>query len=363
MQGVQQVLQELGRGKIPIRGDLIVLAGNIAAGRKGQRFVDEDLNRVWQRSRVEAILASIRAAPPEDGTETMPMVGSAELKEQRELLVELLRAQERARGPVYVLDLHTTSSEGPPFTTIGDTLRNRALARRLPVPVVLGLEEQIDGPMLAWFDHIGWCAVGFEGGQHEAPESTTAHEDAVWLFLEAVGVIDANTAPGHSERRERLRAKARGLPFVVDVRRRHEIREDDEFRMRPGFRNFDRVRADQVVGDDKRGPVVAGMTGRIFMPLYQKLGDDGFFVTRRLSPTWLRTSQVLRRCGMDRLATWLPGVFPHPERDDAVVLSSLARNRVVVGLLHLLGFHRRATRGRALMVRRPEGREGTTPRI
>ena len=124
--------------------------------------------------------------------------------------------------------------------------------------------------------------------------------------------------------------------------------------MRPGYANFQRVKAGEVVGNDRKGPVRAPKSGRIFLPLYQDQGDDGFFIVRRLAPVWLGVSRFLRSAGADRLATWLPGVHAHPERDDAVTLSWIARNRALVGLLHLLGFNARRESGRVLMVRRVE---------
>ena len=51
---------------------------------------------------------------------------------------------------VFVLDLHTTSASGLPFATVGDTLRNRHFAQSLPVTILLGIEEQLEGTMLEY---------------------------------------------------------------------------------------------------------------------------------------------------------------------------------------------------------------------
>lgn len=337
-----------------MRGDLVGLRGNLRALAAGTRFVDEDLNRVWQRDRVAAILASLRTEEPSPGGASLPMVGNAELAEQRDLLAAIREEVRRARGPVYVIDLHTSSSESAPFTTLGDTLQNRRLALRLPIPVVLGLEEQIDGAMLQYFDRLGWPSVGIEGGLHTADSSVQAHEDAVWLFLATLDLVRPQDIPEYEERCVRLARLARGLPRVMDIRYRYEVTERDAFRMNPGFANFDPVRRGQELGVDREGTVRSPLSGRIFLPLYQRQGDDGFFIVRRLNPTWLRVSQLLRQVGADRFATWLPGVQAHPDRDDAVVLSPLARNRAVIGLLHLLGFNALRESGRLLMVRRLE---------
>lgn len=351
---LERILSDLSDDEI--RGDLVALRGNLRALGAGRRFIDEDLNRVWQKDRVRTVLASLRAGP--DGQDAdqgaLPMVGSAELAEQRDLLAAVRDEVRAARGPVYVLDLHTTSSESVPFTTLGDTLQNRALALVLPIPVVLGLEEQIDGAMLQYFDRLGWRSIGIEGGAHDDASSVDAHEDAVWLILDDLGLISAERKDDIRRRRERLGLTTRGLPRVVDVRYRHEISPSDEFTMKPGYRNFAAIRAREPLAADRRGPVLSPLRGRVLMPLYQKQGDDGFFIVRRVHPAWLAVSRVLRRAGADRFATWIPGVQHHPSRTDAVILAPWARNRAVIGVLHLMGFNARREGSSLLMIRRIE---------
>lgn len=352
---LERVLTELSASGLAMRGDLVGLRGNLQALRAGTRFIDEDLNRVWQAERVDAVLESLGPGEPGRKRDVAPMVGNAELAEQRDLLAAIRAESRRARGPVHVLDLHTTSSESAPFATVGDTLQNREMAFRLPIPLVLGLEEQIDGAMLQYFDRLGWRSIGIEGGQHETRASIEAHEDVVWIMLEALGLIAAGTAAAPGDRRARLARRSEGLPRVVDVRYRHVVSGQDAFRMHAGFRNFDLIRAGDELGTDRSGPVRAAFAGRLFLPLYQEQGDDGFFIVRRLAPVWLTISRLLRVAGAGRIAPWLPGVGPHPSRTDAVVVARWARNRFVVGLLHLLGFTARGESGGAVMVRRQEG--------
>src|SRR6266702_6172830 len=111
-----------------LRGDVVARAGNLRALHLGRRYQVRDLNRQW-------------AAPPL----RLTAGDDAEGLEQRELGGALDEALAAARGPAYFIDLHTTSAAGVPFAMLGDTLRNRAFARRLPLPVILGLEEQLDG--------------------------------------------------------------------------------------------------------------------------------------------------------------------------------------------------------------------------
>lgn len=350
-----RVLSQIETKGIALSGDLVGVTGNLAALKAGVRFIDEDLNRAWPRDRVLSILDSLR-----NDVGTSSMVGSSELAEQRELLAMIRRVVEDARGDVHVLDLHTTSSESAPFTTLGDTLQNREMARALPVPAVLGLEEQIEGAMLQYFDLLGWAGIGIEGGQHDAPGSIDAHEDVIWVLLERLGMVDAADAL-IDERRARLASSTLGLPEVVDVRYRHAVKPEDGFVMDPGYPNFVAVTQGQRLGHDRNGPVLAPMGGLLFLPLYQKLGDDGFFIVRAVRPMWLTISRKLRQWGLDRSATMLPGVIPHPDRSDAVVLARWATNRAVIGVLHLLGFNALHEKGRTVMVRRVESAAEGSP--
>lgn len=371
VEALSRVFARLESDDPDLRGDIVGLSGNLEASARDHRFIDEDLNRVWQRDRVAAILQSLRAgdatadataapdAPPAPSDTPLPMIGSAELAEQRALLAAIRGSVREARGPVYVLDLHTTSSESAPFSTLGDTLQNRAFALHLPIPVVLGLEERIDGAMLQYFDRLGWCGIGVEGGAHGDPASVAAHEAAVWILLDALGIVPRSAVPDPAGMRDVLAGAAAGLPRVVDVRYRHAITPEDAFAMDPGFRNFQPIRKRERLGRDARGAVTAPVGGLIFMPLYQKQGDDGFFIVRPVRPVWLGVSRWLRSHRLGDRATWIPGVLRHPDREDAVVLAPWAANRIVIGLLHLLGYNVRRERGRVVMVRRVEtGRPG-----
>jgi succinylglutamate desuccinylase len=52
--------------------------------------------------------------------------------------------------------------------------------------------------------------------------------------------------------------------------------------MRPGFRNFQAVKKKEILADDRKGSIKAIDNGLILMPLYQKQGNDGFFLVRTI---------------------------------------------------------------------------------
>ncbi len=212
-----------------------------------------------------------------------------------------------ARGPVALLDLHTTSGEGKPFAVFADTLRSRRFARRFPVPAILGLEENLEGTLADYVGVLGHVAVAFEGGQHRNPDSVSNLAAVVWIALAELMMVDPASA-GVDRERARLRRATDGIPPILEVTYRHAIVPQDRFQMRPGFRSFDPVFAGQVIAEDARGSVGVPSDGFLLMPLYQKLGNDGFFVARRVRGFWLALSAALRTLRAGRIAHWLPGV-------------------------------------------------------
>jgi hypothetical protein len=133
---------------------------------------------------------------------------------------------------------------------------------------------------------------------------------------------------------------------------RHHIEPEDAFRMRPGYRNFQPVRRGEVVADDVRGEVHVDQKARILMPLYQTLGQDGFFLMREFRPFWLWVSHALRTLGADRVAGWLPGVSRDADRPDAVVVDRRVARWFAIQLFHLMGYRIHEEDGARLILRR-----------
>lgn len=339
--GLERVAAELRRRNSPVRGEFVALVGNRAALEQRVRFVDEDLNRAWSAARIAELHAGRRAA-------------SAEETELLDLWSEVAAAVERARGEVWLLDLHTTSGQGPPFGVLDDTLANRVFARMFEVPFVVGLEEELDGTLLSYYVARGMRTFGLESGQHDDPESVRRAEAAIWIALERTGLVEPEEIPERESWAGLLRGTTRSLPEVVEVRYRHPVRPGDGFHMEPGFVNFQKVRAGQVVARDRDGEIRVPQPGRLLMPLYQRQGEDGFFVVREVRPLWMSLSALLRRLRADRLVHWLPGVRRMPGSSDSFVVNRHVARWFALELLHLLGFRRHGRSGRYLVVsRRP----------
>jgi hypothetical protein len=321
-----------------LRGRVYLLAGNTRALRQGVRFIDADLNRQWTKKNM-SIVGSERMCRTAEGTE---------LTELDQIIDSILIT---ARDEVYVLDLHSTSAGGRPFATVGDTMRNRRFAQKFPITILLGIEEQLEGTMLEYINLAGAVTLGFEGGQHLSQLTVSNHEALVWLALANTGVLGREDIPVY-ERSLRQLGEGRNQSRVYEVRYRHAVAPQDVFEMRPGYNNFDPVARGDQLGTDFRGPVTAAETGVILMPLYQKLGEDGFFIGRRISPFWLKVSEILRTLGVQDLVRYLPGVTHDPVEPATLIVNTRVARLFPLQIFHLLGFRKRRWMNKHLVVSR-----------
>lgn len=266
VEAMRRVASAMASAPGRMRGDVVMLAGNLRALDRGVRFIDHDLNRGWTGER----LATLRAA------EAVAEL-DAEDYEQLELAEALEQALASARGPAYLLDLHATSAEGIPFALCRDDAVVRRFAAAFPLTLVLGLLEAIDGTLASYLG-AHCIAVAVEGGQNANPASARNHEAVIRLALAAAGIAEAGSAASLADDRAVLAASRGELPPVLRVHHRHAISAEDHFRMEPGYANIQRIAANQLLARDREGEIRAPGAGFVLMPLYQAMGDDGFFL-------------------------------------------------------------------------------------
>lgn len=275
----RRIVERLAGGDIPFAGEVLSLAGNVGAIALGRRYVSLDLNRVWSDGQVAALDTSsvLDSRPQLDA----PI---AEHHEQCELLAAIRAAIARARGPIYLVDLHSTSAAGVPFIAAGTSAAQRTFIERsrLPLPAIIGLEDKVDGALSAYWNKNGCTAITIEGGQHDDPGTIDNLEACLLLVLEGAGIVAkgaiAETAPG----RTMLDNRRGDLPRMMEVVSRFAITPDQGFTMMPGFRNVDFASALQLLARDKNGEIRATADGLVILPLYQGQGNDGFFWGRAI---------------------------------------------------------------------------------
>lgn len=271
---LQSLRTRLRRGRGLERGRLVGVAGNLAALRRGRRFIDRDLNRDWSGRR---IARATRSGP--DSAEDAEMVALAAIFD---------RVAVESRGPLYFVDLHTTSGESPPFASSPEDDESLELCARLRVPNVLGIEDHLKGTAFEYLQERGFQGFIFEGGQHADPSSVESSEAAVWLLLEALEMLEpVPQSAGEPEddagwAEEVMERVAADLPSRLRIEYRHALEPRHQFRMVPGLRSFQEVEAGQLLAHDRLGEVRSPNDGRLLMPLYQPQGDEGFFTMSEL---------------------------------------------------------------------------------
>ena len=334
-----RVREKLVQIESHLRGRTIFLAGNTRAILKGKRYIDVDLNRHWTSKHISANQRN-------DRSEAL-----SEDLEQFELLSILAELLDTANDEVFALDLHSTSAAGVPFATVGDTMRNRHFAMKFPVTILLGIEEQLDGTLLEYLNNRGTVTLGFEGGEHFAESTVDTHEALVWLAMVYSGVISESAVPDLEKYRQTLKSAA-GDPRIVEVRYRHGITADQKFQMKRGFRNFDPIRKGQILANDLSGAIYAPESGMVLMPLYQKLGEDGFFVGREVAPFWIWLSGIIRWLRLANLMSLLPGVRRSAADSQTLEVNTAVARIFPLQIFHLMGFRKRRWEADTLRVSR-----------
>jgi succinylglutamate desuccinylase len=241
--------------------------------------------------------------------------------------------------PVVFLDLHSTSAEGLPFSCIPDTIANLRIALELPIPVILNLEETIDGPLMGYLSDLGYGGVIVEGGQHDDPRTVDVMESCIWIMLAAIGCVRREDVPQFERLRQRLSVLATGLPRVLEVKDLHYIHDGDGFQMEPGFTHYKRVDEGQLLASDDRGELRASLTGRILMPLYKPPSDHGYFLTKDIPNPFVKMLFLLRWMRLDRIVHWLPGATRDSDNPNLMRIETWVPEQLV-NLVRLLGWRR-----------------------
>ena len=248
-------------------GSFVGVLGNIPAINNGQRFIHRDLNRMLMHEEVERIKAT-----PED----------LWTPEDRECidLIHTIEEEKRRYHPSasLILDLHTTTADGGIFTIAADDEMSRKLAKGLHAPVIQGFEEKLNGTTLGFFNRPGqdaYCIV-FEAGQHHDPESVFRTAAAIVNCMRTIGAVHSRDVDHRHD--GMLISMAQGLPKVTRLIYHYKIAKQEHFTMNPGYKNFQPLKAGEIVAQNENGPITSPVDGLILMPKYQVLGDDGFFV-------------------------------------------------------------------------------------
>lgn len=267
VEAAKNIFEMLRNAPRPISGKLTAIRANMQALSEKVRFVDEDMNRLWFPSIIEKIQET-----PENRIE------SSERLEIKRILPILNEIDDRSDQPTVLVDLHTFSADGYMFTITNSEPEQRKLLSKLHVPMVFGIEESLRGTALRYFQDKGFISFGLEGGQHFDELTEYNITSALIILLKTLGCIEEQYVPEISDYEQDLKSQTSHLPVETELVYQHMIEPGDNFRMRPGYQNFQPVKKGEWLATDKDGNINAVCDGYILMPLYQSQGDDGFFI-------------------------------------------------------------------------------------
>ena len=327
LKAVDLISDKLNGTSRSFNGSIYAITGNMRALDLGVRYLDTDLNRLWEIFNTDKEVSILNGLnPPKEYQESL------EIKKTIETIIE---AHQESASEFIFADLHTTSAQSCAFILINDTLDNREMAGNFPVPQVLGIEENIHGTLLSFINNLGYKALGFEAGAHEDKLSIERSEAFLWLLVHHSKLYELSRKEIQSFEKK-LHAHP-GVPETYyDIQYHKFVEDPDFFEMISGFENFDVIDKGTALAYEEGLLIRAPVKGRIFMPLYQKEGHDGFLIIREVPKFWLKVSAFLRKTILHNYLEYLPGVSVNDNRSYKVN-PTIARF-FVKELFHLLGY-------------------------
>jgi len=322
---LKKIIEYLQKNNIEVSGNIYAIGGNLAALENGERYKIQDLNRLWTSERMKQLFNGNIEIKDDDEEQQVKICG---------IIKDILKTE---KGPFYFMDLHTTSSETIPFLTVNDSLLNRKFTKQYPVPIVLGIEEHLDGPLLSYINELGYVAFGYEGGQHDDLSSIENQIAFIYLSLVFTGSIKKESIDYHHYFDLLAKTSINKREFY-EIFFHYKIKEDESFIMNPGFFNFQRIKKHQELAMSEGEMIFAQNKGRMLMPQYQRQGDDGYFIIRRIHPIFLRLSRTVRKFRLDHILPLLPGVRWQTKKRDTLVVHRKILWIFTKQFFHLMGY-------------------------
>ena len=118
----------------------------------------------------------------------------------------------------------------------------------------------------------------------------------------------------------------------------HHIQNGEVFKMEPDFESFQHVKKGTLLAQSDGKNIIAEYSARLFMPLYQKRGQEGFFIIRKIEPFFMYLSAVLRKVRADNLLVILPGVSWDNRKKGVIQVNLKVTRFMAKPLFHLLGY-------------------------
>lgn len=265
VQALEKVFKELEMTRPQIEGTILGVAGNKTALAKNERYIEEDLNRTWKE---ESIINN--------------KIDTHEQREMHEIIEVLEEYPEKDFSKRYFLDCHTTSSPSLPYISVQVVNDNDQWAQQFPTYIVRGFSDIVYGAIDHYLSRTGLTGFTFEAGQHTDKTSVENHEGMIWLALEKACKLDLSEISCYPDCVDNFAKKNAPDQKTFEIIHRYGLEKDDEFKMEPGFKNFQKIEKGELLATKNGEQVKSEWDAYIFMPLYQTQGNDGFFVIQEV---------------------------------------------------------------------------------
>ena len=271
LKAIENVFQFLEEDNIQVNGKLVGIAGNLQAIEAKKRFIDYDLNRCWTAEKINEVFSKEESELKHEDVEL------------KELFILIDKYLEEDYDHTFIIDLHATSSDNGNFVIHSGLPNHNSFLKTLKLPIVINLDSFIQGTLLKYYALPGVTSFAFEGGQIGSLKTIEIHTYGLWEFIYQCGLIPEPHNIGRILHYEELVSSIQNHnPEMLRVLYRHAVERKDYFRMKPGFDSFQPVEKGELLAEDKKGKITAPVEGRIFMPLYQNTGEDGFFIVEEV---------------------------------------------------------------------------------
>lgn len=271
LKALERIKIDLEKGSGKFIGTFVGIRGNLESIKKGIRYQDTDLNRLWTQEYIDSL--SEKSTLNAEDKELLGIL---------EFINDEMEDFPHKDQQIYFLDLHTTSANNGVFSIVPSNIKDNPIPSALHAPVILGLADKLEGTAIKYFAERGVISFAFEAGFHESPDAIDNLEAAAWYTLHHSGFLNVSDHPNFKRADQRLVEVSKNLPKFVDLIYHHVIKPGDNFVMIPGINNFQKIKKGQILASDNSGDIPAPQDCLILMPLYQDQGSDGFFLVKEI---------------------------------------------------------------------------------
>ncbi|MBF25254.1 MAG: CBS domain-containing protein [Flavobacteriales bacterium] len=165
---LEKFFQELKNSNINLTGTVIGLIGNINALKNNQRYIEEDMNRMWTNKKIKS-------------SSNRNNIDRQEMLLLKDLIDKIITLKKKKN--ITIIDLHNTSSPNGVFTIVNNK-KEKNLAAFLNIPTINNLLNRVKGSLAEYYSAENVNSIVFEGGSIGDPASINNHEVGIWKMLE-----------------------------------------------------------------------------------------------------------------------------------------------------------------------------------